>query len=112
MVNYFFLPSVFSTVFCLLVASFESLEISAPNNVFRCLMYLVGAPTSNQCKRLKTPPKPKKTTLKAKHKKTLFIFLEHYIVIGDQRVQHCVFYSHMISPDHLNQSESGRYQIQ
>ena len=43
MVNYFYLPSVFSTVFCLLVASFESLEISAPNNVFRCLMYLVGA---------------------------------------------------------------------
>ena len=48
MVNYFYLPFVFSTVFCLLVASFESLEISAPDNVFRCLMYLVGAPTSNQ----------------------------------------------------------------
>ena len=42
MVNYFYLPFVFSTVFCLLVASFESLEISAPDNVFRCLMYLVG----------------------------------------------------------------------
>ena len=34
MVNYFFLPFAFSTVFCLLVASFESLEISAPDNVF------------------------------------------------------------------------------
>lgn len=41
MVNYFYLPFVFSAVFCLLVASFESLEISAPDNVFRCLMYLV-----------------------------------------------------------------------
>ena len=29
MVNYFFLPFAFSTVFYLLVASFESLEISA-----------------------------------------------------------------------------------
>ena len=57
-VNYFYLPFAFSTVFCLLVASFESLEISAP--VFRFLMYLVGAPTSNQCKRLKTPPKSKR----------------------------------------------------
>ena len=57
MVNYFFLPFAFSTVFCLLVASFESLEISAPDNVFR---FLVGAKTSNQCKRLKTPPKPKR----------------------------------------------------
>ena len=44
----------------LLVASFESLEISAPDNVFRCITYLVGEPTSNQCKRLKTPPKPKR----------------------------------------------------
>ena len=60
MVNYFYLPFVFRTVFCLLVASFESLEISAPDNVFRFLMYLVGAPTSNQCKRLKTPPKSKR----------------------------------------------------
>ena len=62
MVNYFFLPFAFSTVLCLLVASFESLEISAPDNGFSfSYMYLVGAPTSNQCKRLKTPPKPKRT---------------------------------------------------
>ena len=60
MVNYFYLPVAFSTVFRLLVASFESLEISAPDNVFSFLTYLVGAPTSNQCKRLKTPPKPKR----------------------------------------------------
>ena len=57
MVNYFCLPFAFSTVFCLLVASFESLEISAPDDVVRFLTYLVGAPTSNQCKRLKTPTK-------------------------------------------------------
>ena len=60
MVNYFYLPFAFSTVFCLLLASFELLEISAPDNVFRCLTYLVGAPTSNQCNRLKTPAKSKR----------------------------------------------------
>ena len=60
MVNYFYLPFVFRTVFRLLVASFESFKIIAPDNVFCCLMYLVGAPTSNQCKRLKIPPKPER----------------------------------------------------
>ena len=57
----FYWPFAFSTVFCLLVASCESLEITAPDNVFRCLN-LVGAPTSNHCKRRKMSPKPKDHT--------------------------------------------------
>ena len=61
MVNGFYLPiALVPSSARLLVASFESLEISAPDNVFRCITYLVGAPTSNQCKWPKTPPKPKR----------------------------------------------------
>ena len=51
MVNGFYLPfALVPSSARLLVASFETLEISAPDNVFRCITYLVGAPTSNQCK--------------------------------------------------------------
>ena len=43
MVNYFFLPSVFSTVFCLLVASFESLEIIlAPQITFFVVLCILS----------------------------------------------------------------------
>ena len=61
-VNHFYLPFAFSTVFCLLVASFESLEISAPDNVFRFLTYLVGAPTSNHLNDSKRHLSPKDHT--------------------------------------------------